>query len=146
MVVTSLVTTQKTITNFMMTSPAVGPNTPIIPPSTSTVAPQTSPAKPQPSISPAAGKQAEEEVITISSGQKDGSYSGTKRAAAEEAKDKEEAEVTSADKAEAPANDAIVFPAVFGDPSDIHSTSKAYAINFSTNLPRRRNGISSMIF
>jgi hypothetical protein len=37
--------------------------------------------------------------------------------------------VTSADKAEALDNDAIVFPADIGDPSDIHATPKAYATN-----------------
>jgi hypothetical protein len=90
--------------------------------------------KPQPSTSPATGKQTQEEVIPVSSGQKDGSCSGTKRAAAEGAKDKEEAEVTSADKAEAPANDAIIFPENFGDPSDIYATPKAYATKFFHKL------------
>jgi hypothetical protein len=81
-----------------------------------------------------AREQAQKEVIPVSSGQKDGSCSGTKRASTEEAPDNEEAKVTSTDKAEAPANDAIVFPAVFGDPSDIHSTPKAYAIKFFNKL------------
>jgi hypothetical protein len=118
----------------MKTSPAFGPNTPIIPPNTSTAAPPKSPTHPQPSTSPATGEQAQKEVIPVSSGQKDGSCSGTKRAATEEAQDNEEAEVTSADKAEAMANDAIVFPAIFGDPSDIHSTPKAYATKFFNKL------------
>jgi hypothetical protein len=54
--------------------------------------------------------------------------------AAEEAKDKEEAEVTSADRAEAPEDDTIVFPTNFGDPSDIHATPKAYATKFFHKL------------
>jgi hypothetical protein len=91
-------------------------------------------AKPQPSTRPAARKQAQEEVIPVSCGQKDGSCSRTKRATAEEAKDKEDAEVTSADKAEAPANDAIIFPENFGDPTDLYSTPKAYATKFFHKL------------
>jgi hypothetical protein len=63
----------------------------------------------------------------VSSGQKGGSCSATKRVAPEEAKDKEEAEVTSADKAEATARDAIVFAKNFGDPTDLTYTPKAYA-------------------
>jgi hypothetical protein len=122
---TSRVTNQKLITSFIKTSPAIGSNTPIIPPITSTAAPQPSPAKPQQSTTPSTGNQAQEEVIPFRSERKDGSCSGTKRAAAEEAKDKEEA--NSAYKAEAPANNALVFPENFCDPSDIYATPKAYA-------------------
>jgi hypothetical protein len=107
-VVTSRVTTQKPITRFMKTSPAVGPNT-LVPPSVSTAAPPPSPPEPQLPPSPAAGNQAQTEIIPVSSGQKGGSCSATKRVAPEEAKDKEEAKVTSADKAEAKAHDALYF-------------------------------------
>ncbi|KAM0913770.1 hypothetical protein ACQ4PT_011943 [Festuca glaucescens] len=87
-----------------------------------------------PSADPAAGKQASKEVIPVSRGRKDESCSGNFRAAAEKAKDKEEAEVTSADKAEAPADDAIVFAPETGDPSDCHATPKAYATKFFHKL------------
>jgi hypothetical protein len=72
------------------------------------------------------------EVIPVSSGRKDESCSATKRAAPDEAQDRgqEEAEVTSADKAEATAHDAIVFLANFGDPSDLYATPKAYSTKF----------------
>ncbi|KAM0925344.1 hypothetical protein ACQ4PT_004266 [Festuca glaucescens] len=133
-VVTSRGKTQKTITTFLKTSPAIGPNTPVIPPSTSTAAPQQPPADPQPSADPAAGEQVSKEIIHVSSGRKDESYSGNFWAAAEGAKEKEEGEVTSADKAEAPADDAIVFAANIGDPSDIHATPKAYATKFFHKL------------
>jgi hypothetical protein len=94
--------TQKMITTFMKTSPAVvAPNTPVLPPSTSTAAPEQPPAGPQPSTDPTAGEQAPKEVIPISSGRKDESCSENFRDAAEKTKDKEEAEVISADKAEA---------------------------------------------
>jgi hypothetical protein len=42
-------------------------------------------------------------------------------------------EVTSTDKAEAPADDAIVFPPET-DPSDCHATPKAYATKFFHKL------------
>jgi hypothetical protein len=76
------------------------------------------------------------EVIPVSSGRKDGCCSATKRAAPEEAEDKgqEEAEVTFADMAEATTHDAIVFPANFGDPSDLYATPKAYSTKFFNKL------------
>jgi hypothetical protein len=88
------------------------------------------------------------DIIPVSSGRKDGSCSATKRAAHEEAQGKgpEEAEVTSADKAEATANDAIVFPANFGDPSDSMLCPRRTPPSSSTNLQRRRNGSSRKIF
>ncbi|KAM0910076.1 hypothetical protein ACQ4PT_014405 [Festuca glaucescens] len=132
-VVPSRSKTQKTFTTFFKTSPTVvAPNTPVIPPSTSTAIPQQTPADPQPSPD-AAGEQAPKEVIPVSSGRKDESCSGNFRAAAEETKDKEESEVSSADKAEAPANDALVFPPET-DPSDCHATPKAYATKFFHKL------------
>jgi hypothetical protein len=72
----------------------------------------------------------------VSSGRKHGSYSATKQAAPEGAEDKgpEDAEVTSADKAEATAHDAIVFPANFGDPSDLYANPKAYSTKFFNKL------------
>jgi hypothetical protein len=85
---------------------------------------------PQPPPYSTARNQAQEETIPVSSERRDGSLSKTKRVDAEEAKDKEEAEVTFADKAEAPANDALVFPEKFGDPTDLYSTPKAYATKF----------------
>jgi hypothetical protein len=76
------------------------------------------------------------QVIPVSSVRKDGSCSAAKWAAPEEAQDKgqEEAEVTSADKVEAGAHDAIVFPANFGDPSDVYATPKTYSTKFFNNL------------
>jgi hypothetical protein len=116
----------------MKTSPTiVAPNTPVIPPSTSTVAPQKPPAGPQSSTNPIAGEHSPKEVIPVSSERKDESCSGNVRAVVEEAEDKEEEEeavaVTSADKAEAPADDAIVFALETDEPSDWHATPKAYA-------------------
>ena len=106
----------------------------MIPPSTSTAAPQPPPTNPQPSADPAAGDKAPKEIIPISSGHKDGSCSGNYQAATEGAKDKEEAEVTSADKAEAPADDAVVSARNAGDASDVHATPKAYAFKFFHKL------------
>ncbi|KAK1697114.1 hypothetical protein QYE76_013811 [Lolium multiflorum] len=65
-----------------------------------------------------------------------GSCSATKRAAPGEPQDRipEEAEVTSHDKAEAPAKDAIVFPDNFSDPSNMYSTPKAYSHKFFHKL------------
>ena len=101
---------QRTITNFLKVSPTViAWNTPIIPPSTYAAPPQPSPADPQPSPAPAAREKTPKEVIRISSERKDESISGNFRAATGDTKDKEEAEVTSADRAEAAANDALVF-------------------------------------
>jgi hypothetical protein len=59
-----------------------------------------------------------------------------KRAAPEDPQDKipEEAEVTSNDKAEASAKDAVGFPTNFGDPSNLYSTSKAYSHKFFHKL------------
>ncbi|KAK1694647.1 hypothetical protein QYE76_011344 [Lolium multiflorum] len=59
-----------------------------------------------------------------------------KRAAPEEPQDKnpEEAEVTSNDKAEASAKDAVGFPTNFGDPSNLFSTPKAYSHKFFNKL------------
>jgi hypothetical protein len=118
------------ITSFMKTSPTIGPNTPVIPPSTSTALPNHL----QLNLNLQAGDQAQVEVITVSSGQKDGSFSGTKRAAPEESKNKEEAEVTSAENAEAPANDALTFPKNFGGPTDLYATPKSYATKFCHKL------------
>jgi hypothetical protein len=72
------------------------------------------------------------DVILVSRGQKDESCSTAKRAPPKEAheKNQEEVEVTSTDKDGAPANDAIVFPTNFGDPSDLYATSKAYTSKF----------------
>ena len=65
-----------------------------------------------------------------------GSCSATKRTAPEEPQEKipEEAEVTSNDKAEAPAKDAVAFPDNFGDPSNLYSTPKAYSHKFFHKL------------
>jgi hypothetical protein len=46
----------------------------------------------------------------------------------------EEVEVTSVDKAEATARHAIVFPANFGDPSDVYATPKAYSTKVFNKL------------
>jgi hypothetical protein len=46
----------------------------------------------------------------------------------------EEVEVTSVDKAEATARHAIVFPANFGDPSDVYAKPKAYSTKFFNKL------------
>ncbi|KAK1681866.1 hypothetical protein QYE76_042714 [Lolium multiflorum] len=64
------------------------------------------------------------------------SCSATKRAAPEEPQDNipEEAEVTSHDKAEASAKDAVGFPANFVDPSNLYSTPKAYSHKFFHKL------------
>ena len=72
----------------------------------------------------------------MSSGRKDGSCSATKRAAPEEDQDKgpEEAKVTSIDKVEASAKDAIAFLANFGDPSNLVATPKAYSHKFFNKL------------
>jgi hypothetical protein len=76
------------------------------------------------------------EIIPVSSGKRGGSCSATKRAAPEESQDKglEETEVTSADKAEASAKDAVDFPANFGDPADLYATPKAYSHTFFNKL------------
>jgi hypothetical protein len=76
------------------------------------------------------------DVIPVSNGKGGGSCSTTKRAAPEGAQDKgpEEAEVTSADKAEAVAKDAIVFPTNFGDPSDLYATPKVYSTTLFSKL------------
>jgi hypothetical protein len=121
------------ITNFLKISPAIGPNNPVIPPSSSTAAPQQPPADPQPFADPAAEEQAPKQIIPINSEHKDEICSGNCRAAAEEAKEKKEAEVTSVDKAETPDN-VIVFPANIGDPSDIHTMPKVYDTKFFHKL------------
>jgi hypothetical protein len=76
------------------------------------------------------------EIIPVSSGRKDGRCSATKRADLEGAQDKgqEEAEVTSADSAEATSHDAIVFLTNFGDPYDLYATPKAYSTKFFNKL------------
>jgi hypothetical protein len=72
----------------------------------------------------------------VSSEKGGGSSSADRRAALEgpQGKAPEEAEVNSQDKAEAPANDAVTFPANFGDPTNQYSTSKAYAYKFFHKL------------
>jgi hypothetical protein len=129
----SRVITHKQITSFLMTSPAIGPTTPV-PPSTSNTTSQPTPPEAQPTPNTVAETQVE--VIPVSSGRKDGSCSATKRDTPEEAQDKgqEEAEVNSADKAEAMAHDAIIFSAKFCDPSDHYATSKAYSTKFFNKL------------
>jgi hypothetical protein len=57
-ITTSRVTTQKPITSFLRTSPAVGPATPV-PPSTSNTAPQPTPPEAHPTPDPAAETQVE---------------------------------------------------------------------------------------
>jgi hypothetical protein len=111
----SWVSTQKPINRFLKTSLAIGPATPV-PLSTSNTAPQPTSPKAHPTPDP--GAETQVEVIPVRSRKGGGSCSTTKRAAPEGAQDKgpEEAEVTSADKAEAVAKDAIVFPTNFGDP------------------------------
>jgi hypothetical protein len=123
--------TQKPITKYLRTSPVVPPITPT-PPSTSNV-PHPSPPEAHPSPDPAAQAP---EVIPVSSEKVGGSCSATKRAAPEGPQDKtpEEAEVNSQDKAEAPANDAVTFPANFGDPTNLYSTPKAYSHKFFHKL------------
>jgi hypothetical protein len=123
------------ITTFLKASPAViVPNTPIIPPSTSTTSTQPTSADLQPSTGPAAEEQAPKEITYISNGRKDESCSRNFRDTTEEAKEKEEARVTSADKAEALADDAVVFVPNTDDPSDSHATPKAYATKFFHKL------------
>ncbi|KAK1604681.1 hypothetical protein QYE76_028354 [Lolium multiflorum] len=128
------VKSQREITTFLKSSPTViAPNTPIIPPSTSTAAPQPNPADLQSSANPVAGEQAPKEIIPVSNERKDEICSGNFWAAAEEKKDKEEPEVTSADKAEAAAHHAIVLP-METDPSKCLATPKAYAIKLFHKL------------
>jgi hypothetical protein len=114
---------------FLKTFPAIGPNTPVIPPSTYTVAPQQTPTDPHPSTE---NKLQRKSFL---------SAAGTRTGAAPETTGlplrrprKEEEEVTSADKAEALADDAIVFPANIGYSFDIHATPKAYATKFFHKL------------
>ncbi|KAK1677143.1 hypothetical protein QYE76_037991 [Lolium multiflorum] len=132
-VTASRASTQKHITSFLKTSPAVGPVTPA-PPSASNPAPQPSPPEAHPAPDPAADTQVE--IIPVSSVKKGGSCSETRQAAPENAQDKgpEEAEVTSTDKVEASAKDAVGFPANFGDPSDLYATPKAYYHKFFNKL------------
>jgi hypothetical protein len=111
----------------------IAPNTPIIPPSTFTASPQPNPTDLQPSADPAAGEQAPKEIIPISSGHKDESCFGNFRAATEDNKDMEDTEVTSSNKAEAAAHDAIIFPSTT-DPSECLATPKAYAIKLFHKL------------
>nr|XP_051201977.1 uncharacterized protein LOC127315537 [Lolium perenne] len=65
-----------------------------------------------------------------------GSSSAARRAAPEgpQYKTLEKEEVNSQDKAEAPANDSITFPANFGDPTNLYSTPKAYSHKFFHKL------------
>jgi hypothetical protein len=76
------------------------------------------------------------ETISISSERAGGENSGAKQTAAEEAPQQSQdlVEVTSSDKAEALARDAVVFPKIFGDPADLTSTPKAYATKFFNKL------------
>ncbi|KAK1613871.1 hypothetical protein QYE76_019388 [Lolium multiflorum] len=132
-VTTSWVSTQKSITGFLKTSPAIGPTTPALP-SASNTAPQPTPPKAYPSPDPAAETQVK--IIPVSSGKGGGSSSATKRAAPEEPQEKglEEAEITSTEKAEGSAKDAVAFSANFGDPSDLYATPKAYSHKFFNKL------------
>ncbi|KAK1685951.1 hypothetical protein QYE76_046799 [Lolium multiflorum] len=124
--------TQKPITKYLRTSPVVPSITPT-PPSASTQVPHSSPPEAQPSTDPTAQAP---DIIPVSSERVGGSCSATKKAAPEGPQDKipEEAEVNSQDKAEAPANDAITFPANFGDPTNLYSTPKAYSHKFFHKL------------
>jgi hypothetical protein len=118
----------------MKTSPAVAPATPVIPPTTSAAAPPQAPTAPPSSAIPATGDQAPKNIGPSGSGRKDESCSGNFWAAAEKDKGKGEAEVTSADRAEAPADDALVLTHEADDPSDCHATPKAYATRFFHKL------------
>ncbi|KAK1651945.1 hypothetical protein QYE76_069750 [Lolium multiflorum] len=104
------------------------------PPSNSNPTPHSTPPEAQPSHDPAA--HAQPETIPLSSEKGGGSCSATKRAAPEEPQYKvpEEADVTSNDKAEASAKDAVGFPTNFGDPLNLYSTPKAYSHKFFNKL------------
>ncbi|KAK1609707.1 hypothetical protein QYE76_033380 [Lolium multiflorum] len=129
----SRVNTQKQITKYLKVSPVVPPITPT-PPSTSHPTPHSPPHEAQHSPDPAA--QAPPKVIPVSNERGGGSSSATRRAAPEGPHDKtpEEAEVNSQDKAEAPAHDAVTFPANFGDTANLYSTPKAYSHKFFHKL------------
>nr|XP_051229513.1 uncharacterized protein LOC127347361 [Lolium perenne] len=124
---------QEPITKYMKKSPAVGPATPA-PPSAPQATPQPSP--PPADQSPAPAASTPPEIIPVCSDKVGGESSGSKGPAPEEteAQGREEAEVTSAGKAEAATGDMVVFPKNFGDPADLTSTPKAYATKFFNKL------------
>ncbi|KAK1692560.1 hypothetical protein QYE76_009257 [Lolium multiflorum] len=117
---------QEPITKYMKKSPAVGPATPA-PPSAPQPTPQPSP--PPADQSPAPATTTPPKIIPVSSEKMGGESSGGRGTAPEETEvqRREEAEVNSSGKAEAAASDMVVFPKNFGDPTDLTSTTKAYA-------------------
>ncbi|KAK1698844.1 hypothetical protein QYE76_015541 [Lolium multiflorum] len=125
---------QEHITKYMhKKSPAVGPSTPA-PPS----APQASlqPSPPPADKSPAPAASTPPEIIPVSSDRAGRDGSGDKGPVNDETEGQSwgEAEVNSSGKAEATAGDMVVFPKNFGDPADLTSTPKAYAMKFFNKL------------